>query len=168
MQINRRSSVTLRRFGPISVVIVALLLTTSYAGAQRVPPQAFAVTPGMGVATLAPQAQAQAQAAGSYRAFGRGAPVLDHVWSHHGAALLNHSLAEQDGGRRRLSVAGGIGGFVVGAVAGALVACHFNRDDYDVFCAGQNDTKVAVGAVIGGATGAALGAYLFRRREPAR
>jgi hypothetical protein len=164
MQINRRSSVALRRFGPISLVIAALLLTSSHAGAQRVPPHASGLRPDMGVATLAPQAQT----AGAYRAFGPGAPVLDYVWSHNGVALLNRSLAEQDGGGRRLSVAGGIGGFVVGAVAGALVACHFNRDDYDVFCAGQNDTKVAIGAVIGGATGAALGAYLFRRREPAR
>jgi hypothetical protein len=164
MQINRRSSVALKRFGPMSLVIVALLLTSSYAGAQRVPPQASGVRPGIGVATLAPQADA----AGPYYAFASGAPVLDHVWSHNGMALINRTLAEQDGGGRRLSVGGGIGGFIVGAVAGALVACHFNRDDYDVFCAGQNDTKVAVGAVIGGATGAALGAYLFRRREPAR
>jgi hypothetical protein len=163
MQINRRSSVALKRIGPMSLVIVALLLTSSYAGAQRVPPQASGVRPGMGIATLAPQAQA-----GAYHAFGPGATVLNHVWSLEGAALLNHSLAEQDEGGRRLSMAGGIGGFVVGAVAGALVACHFNRDSYDVFCAGQNDTKVAVGAVIGGATGAALGAYLFRRKEPAR
>jgi hypothetical protein len=164
MQMNRRLSVALRGLGPMSLIIIALLLTSSDAGAQRVPPQASAVRPGMVVVTLAPQAQA----AGAYHAFGPGAPVLDHVWSHNGVALLNRTLAEQDGGGRRLSVAGGIGGFVVGAVAGALVACHFNRDDYDVFCAGQNDTKVAVGAVIGGATGAALGAYLFRRGEPAR
>jgi hypothetical protein len=163
MQINRRSSVALRRFGPICFVIVALLLTSSYAGAQRVPPQASGVRPGMVVATLATQAQT-----GGYHMFGPGVPALDHVWSHSGVALLNRTLVEQDGGGHRLSVAGGIGGFVVGAVAGALVACHFNRDDYNVFCAGQNDTKVAIGAVIGGATGAALGAYLFRRREPAR
>jgi hypothetical protein len=66
---------------------------------------------------------------------------------------------------RRLSVAGGVGGFLVGAVVGGLVACHFNRDSYDVFCAGQNDTKVFVGAVVGGASGAALGSYLFRSRR---
>jgi hypothetical protein len=63
----------------------------------------------------------------------------------------------------RLSVVGGVAGFVLGAAVGTATACHFNRDSYGVYCLGQSDTKLAIGAVLGGAAGGALGAYLFRR-----
>jgi gas vesicle protein len=64
---------------------------------------------------------------------------------------------------RRPNVTGGIIGFVVGAAAGATVGCLANKDDYGVFCGGQDDTKVVVGAAVGGVVGAAIGALLFRR-----
>jgi hypothetical protein len=70
----------------------------------------------------------------------------------------------QERARRRPSVVGGVVGFVLGAAAGGLVGCAANRDSYGVFCAGQNDTKVFVGAAIGGIAGATAGALIFARR----
>ena len=67
---------------------------------------------------------------------------------------------ERSAGRKR-SLAGGIGGFLVGAAAGGTIGCLANSDDYGVFCGGQSDTKVVVGAALGGIAGAALGAVLF-------
>lgn len=64
---------------------------------------------------------------------------------------------------RKLNVVGGAVGSIVGIAVGAAIACDANRDSYGVFCGGQNDTKVAVGAGIGGVAGAVLGAFLFRR-----
>ena len=56
---------------------------------------------------------------------------------------------------------------VVGAIAfagiGGVAACAANRDSYGVFCAGQDDTKIVIGAVLGGLVGGTLGALLFRR-----
>ena len=66
---------------------------------------------------------------------------------------------------RKLSVAGGVLGFLIGGAGGAALGCLANRDDYGVFCGGQSDTKVVVGAVLGGAAGAALGAIVFRRER---
>lgn len=71
---------------------------------------------------------------------------------------------EQSRGRK-LSVAGGVLGFLVGGAGGAALGCLANRDDYGVFCGGQSDTKVVVGAALGGAAGAALGAIVFRRER---
>lgn len=65
--------------------------------------------------------------------------------------------------RRRPNLLAGAIGLVVGAAAGGALACLDNRDDYGVYCGGQNDTKVAVGAALGGVAGAAAGAFLFRR-----
>ena len=79
-------------------------------------------------------------------------------------AMRTVSRLEQSRGRK-LSVAGGVAGFLVGGAAGAALGCLANRDDYGVFCGGQSDTKVAVGALLGGAAGAALGAVLFRRER---
>ena len=66
---------------------------------------------------------------------------------------------------RKLGVAGGVIGFLLGAAAGGAVACAANRDDYGVFCAGQDDTNLIIGAAVGGVTGAAVGALLFRRER---
>jgi hypothetical protein len=66
---------------------------------------------------------------------------------------------------RKPNVAGGVVGFLLGAAAGGVVACTANRDSYGVFCGGQNDTKLIVGAALGGAAGAAIGALLFRRER---
>jgi hypothetical protein len=66
---------------------------------------------------------------------------------------------------RKPSVVGGVVGLMLGVAAGAAVACDANRDSYGVFCGGQSDTKIAVGATIGGLAGASLGAFLFRRER---
>jgi hypothetical protein len=66
---------------------------------------------------------------------------------------------------RKPGIAGGVVGFLLGAAAGGAVACMANRDDYGVFCGGQDDAKLVVGAAVGGAAGAALGALLFRRER---
>ena len=66
---------------------------------------------------------------------------------------------------RKPGVAGGMVGFLLGAAAGGALACAANRDDYGVFCGGQDDSKLIVGAALGGAAGAALGALLFRRER---
>ena len=66
---------------------------------------------------------------------------------------------------RKPSVAGGIVGLLLGAAAGGALACAANRDDYGVFCGGQDDSKLVLGAALGGAAGAVLGALLFRRER---
>jgi hypothetical protein len=63
------------------------------------------------------------------------------------------------------NVAGGVVGFLLGAAAGGALACTANRDDYGVFCAGQDDSKLVLGAALGGVAGAALGALLFRKER---
>ena len=78
--------------------------------------------------------------------------------------LRDISRLEQSAGRKPNIVTGAVG-LLLGAAIGGVVACADNRDSYGVFCAGQNDTKIAVGAVIGGITGGALGAFLFRRER---
>ena len=71
---------------------------------------------------------------------------------------------EQSRGRKP-GVAGGVVGLVLGAAAGGALGCLANRDDYGVFCGGQSDTKVVLGAAVGAAGGAVLGAMLFRRER---
>ena len=66
---------------------------------------------------------------------------------------------------RKSGIVGGVVGLLLGAAAGGVLACTANRDDYGVFCGGQDDTKLVIGAAIGGAAGAALGALLFRRER---
>ncbi len=66
---------------------------------------------------------------------------------------------------KKPSLLGGVIGFVVGAAAGFTLGCLANKDDYGVFCGGQNDTKVFVGAAVGGVVGATVGALLFRRER---
>jgi membrane associated rhomboid family serine protease len=62
-------------------------------------------------------------------------------------------------------VVGGVVGFLAGAVLGGVIGCAANRDSYGVFCGGQDDTKVFVGAALGGVAGGAVGALLFRRER---
>lgn len=63
---------------------------------------------------------------------------------------------------RNPGVPGGIVGALLGAVVGGAVGCLANKDDYGVYCGGQDDTKVIVGAAVGGVAGAVVGAMLFR------
>ena len=101
---------------------------------------------------------------GTYQARTDSALQLQSGGSPLTIAMTTVSRLEQSRGRK-LSVAGGVLGFLVGGAGGAALGCLANRDDYGVFCGGQSDTKVAVGAVLGGAAGAALGAILFRRER---
>jgi hypothetical protein len=58
---------------------------------------------------------------------------------------------------------GGIIGALLGVAVGGAVGCLANKDDYGVYCAGQDDTKVIVGAVVGGLAGAVVGALVFKK-----
>jgi hypothetical protein len=78
--------------------------------------------------------------------------------------LLNIRRLEASGGRQPGTLAA-VAGFVLGASLGGVLGCAVNRDSYGVFCGGQNDTKVALGAGIGGVAGAAAGAFLGRRER---
>ena len=72
------------------------------------------------------------------------------------------NMVERSAGRRP-NIVTGIAGFVAGAAVGGVIGCATNNDDYGVFCGGQDDTKVMVGASVGGVAGAVLGALLFKR-----
>jgi hypothetical protein len=67
--------------------------------------------------------------------------------------------------RRSPNLLGGALGFLLGVGLGGVAGCALNNDSYGVFCGGQDDTKVMVGAVLGGTLGAAAGALLFRREH---
>jgi len=69
---------------------------------------------------------------------------------------------EASQGRSPGVLAGVVGALVFSGIGG-VVACTANRDSYGVFCAGQDDTKIVIGAVLGGLVGGTLGAVLFRR-----
>ena len=69
---------------------------------------------------------------------------------------------EQSTGKKP-NVTGGIIGGLLGLAVGGAVGCLFNKDDYGVYCGGQDDTKVIVGAVVGGLAGAAVGALGFKK-----
>jgi hypothetical protein len=99
---------------------------------------------------------------GSYRALTDTALVLSSGASVYSIPLGRITEVELSRGRKP-SVAGGIVGLLLGGAAGGVLACAANRDDYGVFCAGQDDSKLIIGAALGGAAGAALGALLFRR-----
>ncbi|HET9983344.1 MAG TPA: hypothetical protein VFQ38_07145 [Longimicrobiales bacterium] len=66
---------------------------------------------------------------------------------------------------RKPGILGGVLGLVVGVAAGGAAGCAANRDSYGVFCGGQDDTKVVVGAALGGLAGATAGALLLRRER---
>ena len=74
------------------------------------------------------------------------------------------SRIEQSMGRKP-NVTTGIIGVLLGAGIGGALGCLANKDDYGVYCGGQDDTKVIVGAVLGGLAGAATGALLFKRER---
>ena len=59
----------------------------------------------------------------------------------------------------------GIVGLLVGMGVGGALGCLANKDDYGVYCGGQDDTKVIVGAALGGLAGAAAGALLFKSEK---
>jgi MFS family permease len=99
-----------------------------------------------------------------FQALNDSALVVSSGGSSRMIPLRDIGRLEQSAGRKPNLVTGAIG-LLLGAAIGGVVACADNRDSYGVFCAGQNDTKVAVGAAIGGVTGGALGAYLFRRER---
>jgi hypothetical protein len=61
-----------------------------------------------------------------------------------------------------VNTGGVVVGGLLGTAAGGALGCVANNDDYGAFCAGQNDTKVFMGAALGGAAGVALAALLFR------
>lgn len=71
---------------------------------------------------------------------------------------------EQSAGRNPNVVTGFVGA-VLGAAVGGALGCAVNSDSYGVFCGGQDDTKVIIGASLGGTVGAAAGAWLFRRER---
>lgn len=78
------------------------------------------------------------------------------------APLSSIRLLEVSRGRRPGILTGVLGG-ILGAGVGGVLGCLANKDDYGVFCAGQDDTRVVIGAAAGGLVGAALGAWLGRR-----
>ena len=71
---------------------------------------------------------------------------------------------EQSTGKKP-NVPAGIIGALLGAGIGGALGCLANKDDYGVYCGGQDDTKVIVGAVLGGLAGGAAGALLFKRER---
>ena len=76
----------------------------------------------------------------------------------------NLARIEQSAGRKP-NVTMGVVGLVAGAAVGGVIGCAVNSDSYGVFCGGQDDTKVVVGASLGGIAGGLLGALLFKRER---
>lgn len=101
---------------------------------------------------------------GRYHALTDTTLVLSRDTSVLALPLADISRVEVSRGRKP-GIAGGVVGLLLGAAAGGVIACTANRDDYGVFCGGQDDTKLVIGAAIGGAAGAALAALLFRRER---
>lgn len=101
---------------------------------------------------------------GSYRETTDTTLVLELRAAPVAIALREIARVELSRGRRA-SVAGGIGGFLVGAVLGGVIGCAANRDSYGVFCGGQDDTRVFLSAGLGGVVGGTAGALLPRRER---
>jgi hypothetical protein len=66
---------------------------------------------------------------------------------------------------KKPNATGGIIGALLGVAVGGAVGCLANKDDYGVYCGGQDDTKVIVGAVVGGLAGAAVGSLVFKKEK---
>jgi LytS/YehU family sensor histidine kinase len=81
-------------------------------------------------------------------------------------AFSSQSIAriEQSAGRQP-NIPVGIAGLLLGAAAGGAIGCAANADSYGVFCGGQDDTKVIIGASAGALAGGLAGALLFRRER---
>lgn len=62
-------------------------------------------------------------------------------------------------------IVGGIVGALLGVGVGGFLGCVANQDSYGVLCGGQDDTKVIVGATLGGLAGGLAGALLFPRER---
>jgi len=101
---------------------------------------------------------------GTYRALTDTTLVLSRDAAMITLPRLSITQVEVSRGRTP-SVAGGVLGFLLGAAAGGALACAANRDDYGVYCGGQDDSKLVLGAALGGIAGAALGALLFDRER---
>jgi hypothetical protein len=143
----------------IRLAIVALAWPLLPLGAQT----ALQVSPGtrLRVSVSSPGLSVQT---GSYRELTDSTLVLARGESVDSIPLARITRAELSRGKKP-NVIGGVVGFLLGGAAGGVLACAANRDDYGVFCGGQNDTKLMVGAALGGAAGAAVGALLFRRER---
>ena len=63
---------------------------------------------------------------------------------------------------RKPSIVAGVVGALLGAGIGGAIGCAANRDSYGVFCGGQSDTKVVVGAVVGGVVLGGAGLLLIQ------
>jgi hypothetical protein len=90
--------------------------------------------------------------------------VLTTATGPHAVATGSIRMLERSRGRAP-HLGAGVAGLLVGGAMGGAVGCHFNRDDYGVYCLGQSDRTLAVGAAIGGAIGATAMAMLFGRER---
>jgi hypothetical protein len=141
--------------------IAALVLCLPLASLQG--QDAVQLTPAtrLRVSAASPLTQVQT---GTYRALTDTALVLSGDTAQVTIPLAGITRVELSRGRKP-NVAAGIVGFLLGAAAGGALGCAANRDDYGVYCGGQDDTKVIAGAALGGIAGATLGALLFRREQ---
>jgi hypothetical protein len=156
----------------LGIGLIALLLGPSHGVAQQHSPDVADATPSHATPGHATPSHAAGPALPALPALR--APTFPTAPAHGSVvqlataatrpAAVGLSGIEQDGGSR-LSLGGAVGGALLGAAVGTLVACHFNRDSYGIYCLGQSDTKLAIGAVLGGAAGGILGAHLLRRRR---
>jgi hypothetical protein len=123
----------------------------------------FRLTPAtrLRVSAASPLTQVQA---GAYRALTDSALILSRDTSQLTIALAAITQVELSRGKKP-NVTTGVVGLLLGAAAGGAIGCAANSDDYGVYCGGQDDTKVIVGAALGAAVGATLGALLFRREH---
>jgi hypothetical protein len=75
-------------------------------------------------------------------------------------AFEDVDILELSGGRA-FNTTGAVIGGILGTAAGGALGCAANRDSYGVYCGGQSDTKVFVGAALGAVVGVALGGLVF-------
>jgi hypothetical protein len=143
----------------IRLVLLALCWSVAPLHAQDV----VQLTPAtrLRVSAASPLTQVQT---GAYRALTDSALVLSRDTSQLTIPLAGITRVELSRGRKP-NVATGVVGLLLGAAAGGAIGCAANSDDYGVYCGGQDDTKVIVGAALGAAAGATLGALLFKREE---
>lgn len=140
----------------IPFALFCLLVPVSALSAQQ--PSPSAPDSPLGVTVAAPDLWLPS---GAFPAPG-GAPLLPGTVA--ATTVVPVGLTFQETRRaRKPSVVGGVVGFVLGAAAGGALGCLANEDDYGVFCGGQDDRKVYLGAALGGVVGGTLGALLLRR-----